>query len=187
VFAWLRPGDLVWHYWVNNYLLGRRPPAFDVLYWNADTTRMPARLHADLVELAMDNELVSGDVQLGQITVDSYVIAGVADHITPWQSCYRSTGLLGGDTRFVLSTSGHIASLVNPPGNPKASYRLNPDNPPDAQEWLDGATTRPGTWWPDFVDWLAQRCGPDRRAPRRLGSAAFPPLIEAPGTYVLDR
>jgi polyhydroxyalkanoate synthase subunit PhaC len=187
VFAWLRPGDLVWHYWVNNYLMGRRPPAFDVLYWNADTTRMPARLHADLVELAMNNALVSGDVQLGQITVDSYVIAGVADHITPWQSCYRSTGLLGGDTRFVLSTSGHIASLVNPPGNPRASYRLNPDNPADAGQWLDGATSRPGSWWPDFVDWLAQRCGPDRRAPRRLGSAAFPPLIEAPGTYVLDR
>jgi polyhydroxyalkanoate synthase subunit PhaC len=193
VFAWLRPGDLVWQYWVNNYLLGRRPPAFDVLYWNADTTRMPARLHADLVDLALTNGLTSPAVGLGRVTVDAYVIAGIADHITPWQSCYRTTGLLGGDTRFVLSTSGHIAALVNPPGNPKASHRLNPDNPAEAQRWLDGATTQQGSWWPDFVDWLAQRSGPDRRAPRRLGRAGrsgepgFPPLIEAPGTYVLDR
>jgi polyhydroxyalkanoate synthase subunit PhaC len=193
VFAWLRPGDLVWQYWVNNYLLGRRPPAFDVLYWNADTTRMPARLHADLVELAMTNGLTSPAAGLAKITADAYVIAGVADHITPWQSCYRTTGLLGGDTRFVLSTSGHIAALVNPPGNPKASYRLNPDNPADAQQWLDGATRLQGSWWPDFADWLARRCGPDRRAPRRLGRAGhpgepgLPPLIEAPGTYVLDR
>ncbi len=187
VFAWLRPGDLVWQYWVNNYLLGRRPPAFDVLYWNADTTRMPARLHADLVDLAMSNALASPDTGLGRIGVDTYIIAGLADHITPWQSCYRSTALLGGDTRFVLSTSGHIAALVNPPGNAKASYRLNPDNPAGAQQWLDGATTHQGSWWPDFVHWLAGRGGPERRAPRRLGRAGLPPLIDAPGTYVLDR
>ena len=187
VFAWLRPGDLVWQYWVNNYLLGRRPPAFDVLYWNADTTRMPARLHADLVDLALTNRLASPGSGLGRIGVDSYIIAGIADHITPWQSCYRSTGLLGGDARFVLSTSGHIAALVNPPGNPKASYRLNPDNPAEAQRWLEGAATHQGSWWPDFVAWLAQRSGPERRAPRRLGRAGHPPLIEAPGTYVLDR
>jgi poly(3-hydroxyalkanoate) synthetase len=87
----------------------------------------------------------------------------------------------------VLSTSGHIAALVNPPGNPKATYRLNPDNPDDAQEWLDGATTEQGSWWPDFVAWLGERCGPDRRAPRTLGGSGLSPLIEAPGTYVLDR
>jgi len=194
VFAFLRPGDLVWNYWVNNYLLGRQPPAFDVLYWNADTTRMPARLHADFVDLALRNRL-AGDgvnalgthVELGTVDVDAYVIAGIADHITPWQSCYRTTSLLGGRTRFVLSTSGHIAALVNPPGNPKATYRLNPDNPDDAQEWLDGATTEQGSWWPDFVAWLGERCGPDRRAPRTLGGPGLAPLIEAPGTYVLDR
>jgi polyhydroxyalkanoate synthase len=184
VFAWLRPGDLIWQYWVNNYLLGRRPPAFDVLYWNADTTRMPARLHADLVDLALHNRLAEpGGVDLSTVTTDAYVVAGIADHITPWQSCYRSTALLGGDTRFVLSTSGHIAAIVNPPGNPKASYRLNRANPATAQEWLDGAETHQGSWWPDFVDWLSQRCGGQQPAPH----APHAPLIEAPGTYVLDR
>ena len=195
VFAWLRPGDLVWPYWVNNYLLGRRPPAFDVLYWNADTTRMTAQLHADLIDVALNNRLAEPNgatalgarVDLKEIGVESYVVAGIADHITPWQSCYRTTGLLGGDTRFVLSTSGHIASLVNPPGNPKATYRVNPQNPADPQEWLHGAATEQGSWWPDFVGWLDQRCGPDKPAPRKLGGRGLDPLIEAPGTYVLDR
>src|SRR4029450_5556383 len=137
VFAWLRPGDLVWNYWVNNYLLGRKPPAFDILSWNADTTRMPARLHADFVNLAMDNSLITPGamtvlgvpVDLSRIEVDTYLVAGIADHLTPWQNCYRSTQLLGGESRFVLSTSGHIAALVNPPGNPKASYQVNKENP----------------------------------------------------------
>jgi polyhydroxyalkanoate synthase len=186
VFAWLRPSDLVWQYWVNNYLLGRKPPAFDVLYWNADTTRMPARLHADLVDVALHNRL-AGRADLKKVDVDAYVVAGIADHITPWQSCYRTTGILGGDTRFVLSTSGHIAALVNPPGNPKATYRVNPERPTDPQEWLASASTDQGSWWPDFVGWLSQRCGPDRRAPRKLGGRGSAPLIEAPGTYVLDR
>jgi polyhydroxyalkanoate synthase subunit PhaC len=202
LFAWLRPGDLVWQYWVNNYLLGRQPPAFDVLYWNADTTRMPAALHADLIDLALHNRLAGGegagngggngagngaDGELAKVTVDGYVVAGVSDHITPWQNCYRTTGLLGGDTRFVLSTSGHIAAIVNPPGNPRASYRVNPQNPADPQEWLHGATTEPGSWWPDYVDWLRGRCGPERPAPGTLGGPGLAPLIEAPGTYVLDR
>jgi polyhydroxyalkanoate synthase subunit PhaC len=194
-FAWLRPDDLVWHYWVNNYLLGRKPPAFDILYWNADTTRMPARLHADFVDLALNNRLVTPDgfaplgvpVDLRTVHVDGYVVAGIADHITPWQSCYRTTALLGGDTRFVLSTSGHIAAMVNPPGNAKATYRVNPDNPIDPQEWLDRATAEQGSWWPDFVAWLRGRCGPDRKAPRRLGARGLTPLVEAPGTYLLDR
>ena len=135
VFAWLRPGDLVWNYWVNNYLLGKRPPAFDILFWNSDTTRMTAGLHADFVDLAMENSLtrpgaltvLGVPIDLGKITVDSYVVAGIADHITPWESCYRSAQLFGGTTRFVLSTSGHIAALVNPPGNPKASFHTGDD------------------------------------------------------------
>jgi polyhydroxyalkanoate synthase len=195
VFAWLRPNDLVWHYWVNNYLLGRRPPAFDVLFWNADTTRMPARLHADLVDIALNNRLaepgravaLGAPVDLKSVDVDNYVIAGIADHITPWQSCYRTTALLGGQTRFVLSTSGHIAAMVNPPGNPKATYRVSLEHPADPQEWLRGAVTEQGSWWPDFADWLRRRCGPDKRAPRKLGGRGLAPLIDAPGTYVLDR
>jgi polyhydroxyalkanoate synthase len=194
VFAWLRPGDLVWNYWVNNYLLGRTPPAFDILFWNADTTRMPAQLHADFVRLAMDNELVTPGalsvlgmpVDLSRVDVDSYLVAGVADHITPWQNCYRSTQLLGGESRFILSTSGHIAALVNPPDNPKASWQTNKDNPADPQDWLRTAHTEQGSWWPDLLAWLGERCGSDKPTPQNLGGAGLPPLIDAPGTYVFD-
>ncbi len=195
VFAWLRPGDLVWNYWVNNYLLARKPPAFDILFWNGDTTRMAARLHADFVDLAMENHLVTPGVMtvlgvpvdLSRIDVGTYLVAGIADHITPWQNCYRSTQLLGGDSRFVLSTSGHIAALVNPPGNPKASYQVNKANPADPQEWLRTAQTEQGSWWPDALAWLGERCGAEVAAPTELGGAGLPPLIDAPGTYVLDR
>jgi polyhydroxyalkanoate synthase len=194
VFAWLRPDDLIWNYWVNNYLLGRKPPAFDVLFWNADTTRMSARLHADFVDLAMENHLVTPGamtvlgrpVDLSRVEADAYVVAGIADHLTPWQNCYRSTQLLGGDSRFILSTSGHIAALVNPPGNPKASYQTSKDNPADPQQWLRTAETQEGSWWPDMVAWLGERCGAEKRAPSRLGGGGLRPLVEAPGTYVFD-
>ena len=137
VFAWLRPDDLIWNYWVNNYLQGKTPPPFDILYWNADTTRLPAALHADFIRLALANALTVPDaatmlgspVDLSKVDVDAYVIAGVADHLCPWQSCYRTTQMLGGATTFVLSTSGHIASMVNPPGNPKATFHTAADNP----------------------------------------------------------
>jgi polyhydroxyalkanoate synthase len=194
-FAWLRPGDLIWNYWVNNYLQGHQPPPFDILYWNADTTRMPARLHRDFVRLAVDNALtrpgaasmLGSPVDLAKLDVDAYVVAGIADHLCPWQSCYRSTQLLGGRSRFVLSTSGHIASMVNPPGNQKATFRTAPDNPPDAADWLSQAIVEPGSWWPDYVGWLEQRSGGEKARPRRLGSAGFRPMDPAPGTYVLDR
>jgi polyhydroxyalkanoate synthase len=195
VFAWLRPGDLIWNYWVNNYLLGRTPSAFDILFWNADTTRMSARLHADFVDVSMDNALARPEtlsvagvpIDLSRVKTDAYVVAGVADHLTPWQSCYRGTQLLGGTSRFILSTSGHIAALVNPPGNPKASYRVNPENPPEAEDWLAGAETVQGTWWPDAVTWFGERCGPEKAAPEKLGGGDLPPLADAPGTYVFDR
>ncbi|WP_130290321.1 alpha/beta fold hydrolase [Pseudonocardia sediminis] len=135
VFAWLKPDDLVWSYWVNNYLLGRDPARFDILFWNADTTRMAAGLHRDFIELALTNALVSPGtatmsgrpVDLSDIDVDGYVVAGATDHICPWQSCYRSAGLFGGTTRFVLSTGGHIAATVNPPGNPRSSFQAGED------------------------------------------------------------
>ncbi len=191
VFAWLRPGDLIWNYWVNNYLLGRSPPAFDVLYWNADTTRLAAALHADFLKLAIDNALVEGtaralgsQVTLDKATVDSYVVAGIADHICPWVSCYRSAQLLGGRTRFVLSTSGHIAALVNPPGNEKSNYRVSEDNPDDPETFLAEATREQGSWWQDFVPWLAAHSGSDKAAPTARGDADHPPLAAAPGTYV---
>jgi polyhydroxyalkanoate synthase subunit PhaC len=195
VFAWLRPGDLIWNYWVNNYLAGRTPPPFDILYWNADTTRMTAGLHRDFVRLAVDNALtrpgaagmLGSPVDLAKIDTDAYVVAGVADHLCPWQSCYRSTQLLGGRSRFVLSTSGHIASMVNPPGDQKASFRTAPENPPEPADWLGQATVEHGSWWPDYLDWLQRRGGGEKAQPRRLGAAGFHPIDPAPGTYVLDR
>jgi polyhydroxyalkanoate synthase len=195
VFAWLRPDDLIWNYWVNNYLQGKEPPPFDILYWNADTTRLPAALHRDFINLALANALtrpgeakmLGSPVELGKVDVDSYVIAGVADHICPWQSCYRSTQLLGGPAKFVLSTSGHIASMVNPPGNPKATFQTAESNPADPRQWLEQAVTVTGSWWPDYAAWLGERGGGQKKAPGKLGRKTFPVLCAAPGTYVLDR
>jgi polyhydroxyalkanoate synthase len=195
VFAWLRPDDLIWNYWVNNYLQGRQPAAFDILYWNADTTRLPAALHRDFIRLGMANALtvpgaatmLGSPVDLAKVDVDAYLIAGAADHICPWQSCYRTTQLLGGQARFVLSTSGHIAALVNPPGNPKASFRTAPANPADPDEFVAKATTNNGTWWTDYSSWLAGRSGGRRKSPRTLGGKDYPIQGTAPGTYVHDR
>ena len=194
VFAWLRPDDLVWNYWINNYLQGKQPPAFDILHWNADTTRLPAALHRDFTRLALANALTMPDkasmlgspVDLSKVDVPAYVIAGVADHICPWQSCYRTTQLLGGPVKFVLSTSGHIASMVNPPSNPKAAFRTAPSNPADPGEFLATAQNVKGSWWPDYSEWLAERSGDRRPRPTVLGSEAFPPVSAAPGSYVLD-
>ena len=195
VFAWLRPDDLIWNYWVNNYLQGKTPPPFDILYWNADTTRMPAGLHRNFIEIAMANALtkpgavsmLGSPVDLSAINVDSYLVAGIEDHISPWPSAYRATQLLGGTTRFVLSNSGHIAAMVNPPSNPKATFRLAPGNPSDHRDWLAQAETVQGSWWTDYTTWLAGRSGEMKDAPHTLGSAKFPPLDPAPGTYVLQR
>jgi polyhydroxyalkanoate synthase subunit PhaC len=194
VFAWLRPGDLIWNYWVNNYLLGKSPPAFDILFWNADVTRMPARLHKDFLELAVENaltkpgqaQLLGGPVDLSSVKTDAYVLAGVADHLCDWESCYRTVHLLGGDTRFVLSTSGHVAAIVNPPGNPKANYQVSEQNPEDPAEFVKTAQRADGTWWTDYVEWLRDRCGPERPAPSELGGGGLEPLSDAPGTYVLE-
>ncbi len=195
VFAWLRPDDLIWNYWVNNYLQGKKPPPFDILFWNADTTRMPAGLHRNFIEIAMENALtkpgtasmLGSPVDLSKIDVDTYVVAGIDDHISPWPSAYRATQLLSGNMRFVLSNSGHIAAMVNPPSNPKATFRLAPSTPPDHREWLAQAETVQGSWWPDYTTWLTERSGDTKQAPRTLGNANFKPLCPAPGTYILQR
>ena len=193
VFAWLRPNDLVWNYWVNNYLLGQNPPAFDILYWNADTTRLPAGLHSDFLDLFRSNglakagelEVLASRIDLGKVMCDTYVVAGSNDHIVPWTGAYRTTQLLGGDTEFVLSSSGHIQAIVNPPTNTKSSYLTRPGPPPpDAEAWLDGADQHPGTWWDHWTAWLTARSGDERLAPEHLGSAEHPALEPAPGRYV---
>lgn len=196
MFAWLRPTDLVWRYVVNNYVQGRKPAAFDVLFWNADTTRMAAALHRDMVLMGLRNALLTpgavsmlgSPVDLGKVTSDAYVIGGVADHISPWQATFRSARLLGSkDNSYVLSTSGHIAALVNPPGNPKASYRVGPVGEEDPQQWLDTAEKFADSWWPHYVAWLADRSGPEIDAPKALGGEGLPPLGPAPGSYVMEK
>ncbi len=195
VFAWLRPNDLIWNYWVSNYLLGGKPPPFDILFWNADTTRMAAGLHHDFLRLGVTNGLVQpGDltmlgspVDLSLVDRDTYMVAGITDHICPWQSCYGSTQLLSGQHRFVLSTSGHIAAMVNPPGNEKASYQVAEESPADPEQWLLRAETCRGSWWPDYASWLASRCGEEKDAPPELGGGGLIPIGDAPGTYVYDR
>ena len=195
VFAWLRPNDLIWNYWVNNYLLGKKPAPFDILFWNADTTRMTAGLHRDFLELGAANALVEpggatmlgSPVDLAAVDRDSYIVAGITDHICPWQACYRTTQLLGGRPRFLLSTSGHVAAMVNPPGNEKARYQMAKECPEDPQEWLRRAETLHGSWWPDYAAWLTERCGEEQAAPEELGGGGLPPLGAAPGTYVYDR
>jgi polyhydroxyalkanoate synthase len=193
VFAWLRPSDLVWNYWVNNYLLGKTPPAFDILFWNNDTTRMTAGLHRDFVTMALDNAVSAGtarmldsNVDLSRVMTDNYIVAGIADHICPWQTCYASTQLFGGESRFILSTAGHIASLVNPPTNLKSSYLVADKTPEGATEWQASAAKQDGSWWPDFDAWLAARAGNSKPAPVELGASTHPAMEPAPGTYVFD-
>jgi polyhydroxyalkanoate synthase subunit PhaC len=193
VFAWLRPNDLVWNYVVNNYLLGKDPPAFDILYWNQDSVRLAAGLHRDFVRIALDNaltrpgevEVLGTPVDLGAITLDSYAIAGLGDHIVPWDGAYRSVQLLGGAQRFVLSNSGHIQALVNPPSHEsRASYRVT-DSPEDEPEtWLESADVKRGSWWPDYEGWLAERAGDLKPAPEGLGSRRHKATAKAPGSYV---
>jgi len=195
VFAWLRPNDLVWNYWVESYLLGNPPRPFDVLFWNADTTRMTARLHRDFIHLAQRNGLtrpggvrmLDTPVDLSRVHTDTYITAGIADHLCPWQKCYRSTQLFSGKSRFVLSTSGHIASIVNPPGTKKANFRASDHNPEDPVTWLAEAQTVDGSWWPDFSAWLHARTGELVPAPATLGGPHHPPLGSAPGSYVFIR
>jgi polyhydroxyalkanoate synthase len=191
VFSWARPDDLVWRYWVNNYLMGRKPPGFDILAWNNDSTNLPAALHEQFVQVFFENAMCSGrlevmgePVDLASIEVDNFVTGAVTDHLTPWKGCYRTTQLLGGDSTFVLSNAGHIASLVNPPGNPKASYRLGPKPGPDPEAWLAESKQSRGTWWTVWCEWARERSGPEKKATGRLGSDLHPALEPAPGRYV---
>jgi polyhydroxyalkanoate synthase len=194
MFAWMRPNDLIWNYWVNNYLLGNAPPAFDVLYWNNDTTRLPARLHADFLDLIDANPFVNAGrlmvrdtpLDMAQVDLDSYVVAGLSDHITPWQGCYNTGKLYGSRSTFVLTNSGHIQSLINPPGNPKACFWAGASSAPDAQAWLEHAAKQAGSWWPHWLDWIKPRSGELMSAPAELGSKENPPLEAAPGHYVLE-
>jgi len=194
VFAWMRPNDLIWNYWVNNYLHGKDPPAFDILGWSVDATNLPSRLHGQFLDIFSRNvlvkkgalEILGEPVDLSAIKVDKLVTGAISDHLTPWAACYRTTQLLGGESTFVLSNSGHIASLVNPPGNAKSTYYLGPPPGPDPQRWLEQATKHTGSWWDVWAEWSAKRSGALIPARKQLGSKRHPVLGPAPGDYVRE-
>jgi polyhydroxyalkanoate synthase subunit PhaC len=189
-FDLLRANDLIFSYVVSNWLMGQDPPAFDILAWNADSTRMPAAMHSFyLRSLYMRNELARGALKLDgqQLTLstvknDTYVVGAINDHIVPWHASYKTGGLVGGDVRYVLSSGGHIAGIVNPPG-PKAWYQAADYTGPDAQAWRKAAGKQQGSWWEDWTSWSDPRAG-ELITPPEEGSTRYPPLGDAPGDYV---
>jgi polyhydroxyalkanoate synthase len=189
-FDVLRANDLIFNYVVSNWLMGQDPPAFDMLAWNADSTRLPAAMHSFyLRSLYQRNELARGDMELAgtvlslaDVKSDSYVVGAVNDHIVPWPSSYRATGLLGGSVRYVLSNGGHIAGIVNPPG-PKSWYEAGEHYPGHAAQWREAAQRHSGSWWEDWAAWADARAG-DLGPPPPMGSERYPALGEAPGDYV---
>jgi polyhydroxyalkanoate synthase len=192
VFAALRANDLIWPYVVNGYLKGKAPPAFDLLFWNGDDTNLPGPMYCwYLRNTYLENKLrePGGTVQcglpvdLGQITVPAFVYASREDHIVPWQTAYASTQLLGGDVRFVLGASGHIAGVINPPAKGKRNYWVG-KLAADADRWLERAEDVPGSWWPAWMDWLGEHAGRLVAAPKSAGSRQHKPIESAPGRYV---
>jgi len=194
-FNMLRANDLIWSFVVNNYLLGNDPFPFDLLYWNADSTRMPARMHSFyLRQMYQQNLLATPNgisldgvpIDLGKIKVPAYFLSTREDHIAPWKSTYRGTQLLGGSKRFVLAASGHIAGVVNPPEGGKYGHWINQDLPPDPESWFRGATEMAGSWWPDWQRWVTS-FSKTRVPARQPGDGKLAPLEDAPGSYVKVR
>ena len=195
MFAWMRANDLVWNYWVNNYLLGNTPPAFDVLYWNSDSTRLAAKLHADFLDLVDANPFVrpgllrvrGTPLDMRRVDLDTYVLAGLSDHITPWHGCHNTAKLYGERSTFVLSNSGHIQSLLNPPGNAKSFFWSGPVREDGAESWLQKASKHQGSWWPHWLEWIQARSGELRPAPPGVGNKNYPVICAAPGSYVMEK
>jgi polyhydroxyalkanoate synthase len=193
-FNLLRANDLIWSFVVNNYLLGKQPFPFDLLYWNADSTRMPAAMHSFyLRKMYQENRLAQpGGIALAGVKIDlrkvktpSFIVATREDHIAPWRSTYKATQLYRGPVKFVLSASGHIAGIVNPPGG-KYGHWTRDDNPPDPDEWLAGAAAHDGSWWPRWAEWVAQYGGGEVPA-RQPGDGRLAPIEDAPGSYAKVR
>jgi len=200
-FNMLRANDLLWHYVVHNYLLGQTPPAFDLLYWNSDGTRVPGKVHSFLLrEFFLANKLKEPDaiqirgvgIDTRRVTIPAYAVAGESDHIVPWRGASQIQQMMGGPVRFVLAESGHIAGIINHPAKNKRGYWVNEietgdrDRGIDPDRWLAGATWHEGSWWVDWVPWLKKHSG-KLVEPPPMGSEAYPPIMDAPGTYVLER
>jgi polyhydroxyalkanoate synthase len=196
-FNMLRANDLVWSFVVNNYLLGKDPFPFDLLYWNADSTRMPARMHSFYLRNMYINNLLGKPggitvsdvpIDLSRVTVPSYFISTVEDHIAPWKTTYAGARYLGGSVRFVLGGSGHIAGIVNPPSAKKYHYWTNDKLPAHAEEWFKGASQRPGSWWDDWKAWIEhQNAGEEKVPARKPGDGKLKVLEDAPGSYAMLR
>ena len=195
-FSSLRPNDLIWNYVIDNYLKGCKPEAFDLLYWNGDSTNLPGAMFVYYVRNTyLENNLrvprrltnCGVKVNLSAIKLPTFVFASRKDHIVPWETAYRTTQLVGGKIEFVLATSGHIAGVVNPPSANRRHYWTNPDLPADAGDWLSGARQHPGSWWSRWSGWLAGHGGASVAARTELGSARHPATEPAPGRYVMQR
>jgi polyhydroxyalkanoate synthase len=192
-FAWIRPNDGVWANVVNNYLLGQPPPAVELLYWAADQTNMTVQFGRDLLDITLDNaftkpgamRVLGQPISLRDVTVDTFVLGASTDHITPWTDCYRTRALLGGETTFVLARGGHALAIATPPGKPRAGYRTSASMSADPAEWLRTSTDNADSWWALWHDWIEKRTPARKRAPTRLGNKHYPPLDDAPGSYVL--
>ncbi len=193
-FAWMRPNDLVFGYVVNNWLLGNDPPAFDILAWNDDSANLPAAFDRDMFEVYNGNAAASPGalsvlgtpIDLSAVTCDSLVVAGLTDHITPWKASYMTSQLLGGDSEVIVTSTGHIQTIVSPLGKARATYMTGPTPGADPDEWMEAATKHEGSWWPVWAEWIRSRSGRERRAPATLGGPSHPPLDDAPGRYVRE-
>ena len=191
-FNMLRANDLIWSFVINNYLLGKQPFPFDLLYWNADSTRMPATMHAFyLRNMYQKNQLIKPNgltlldtpINLSKITTPSYILATREDHIAPWMSAYVATQTYDGDVTFTLADSGHVAGVVNPPKKKKYCYWVNDELPPKAEDWLATAEQHPGSWWDHWHHWQKQRAGEKVKAKKRAGNQRYKPIEPAPGRY----
>ncbi|MGQ0657837.1 MAG: PHA/PHB synthase family protein [Chromatiales bacterium] len=194
IFRLMRSNDLIWNFVVNNYLLGKEPPSFDLMHWSVDGTRLPRAMHEYyLYNMYLRNNLSKPDalemlgkkINLGRVRCPAYIVAGSEDHIVPWRAAFRTTTLLSGPARFVLGNAGHITSIVSPPGPGKAAYLTGKVDTGDADGWQQAATRYTGSWWSDWVKWLARHSGENTALTPR-GSRRYPPIEPAPGRYVLE-
>jgi polyhydroxyalkanoate synthase len=199
VFSSLRANDLIWPYVVNNYLLGGKPAAFDLLYWNSDSTNLPGPMYCYyLRNTYLENKLrvpcaltnLGVPVDLGKVDRPSFIVATREDHIVPWRSAYRSLALLGGEKTFVLGASGHVAGVINPAAKNRRSYwaaEQHEKHPQEPEIWLQAAAERTGSWWPQWAGWLGQFGGGKRKAPKKQGNARYKAIEPAPGRYVKQK
>ncbi len=193
--AWLRPIDSIWWAWVQRYLIAADLPKMDLFYWSEDITNLPAGLVSDLLDLTLENSLaypgsltvLSEPIDLGAVDVDTYLIAGLTDHLTHWQSCYRTASLLGSECEFILVSGGHLQAILRPPGGRAAGYRTAARTPDNPEAWLAAAEEHDGSWWEHWIEWLGDRCTGVRPAPSRLGDRRHRLIEPAPGRYVRVR